>query len=164
MFDHPVLLAGEFGDAVGVGRGDRVAFIDREIGGAAVELAGGGVDDDGVGGGLAGGLNEADLGDGVDGDVGQRVFLAAHVAGLGGEVEDDVGALAKRAEIDIADIGADQFDIGAVQIGRVGAAANLTAVQSDHAGAALGQSVAEFGAEEACAACHQHSFARPIHV
>ena len=104
---------------------------------------------DGVRRGLARGLDQPHLGDGVDRDVGQRVGLAAHVAGLRGEVEDDRGALAQRPQVDFADVAAHEFHIGAVEVARIGAAAEQEAVQRGDLCAAVGQRMAQIGAEEA---------------
>ena len=97
VLQHPELLAGELGDAVGVRRGDRMVLVHGQVLGAAVELPRRGVDHEGVGRGLARGVDQAQLGRGVDGEVGERVALSAHVARLGRQVEDHVHTLAQDA-------------------------------------------------------------------
>ena len=163
VLDHPVLLAGEFRHAVGVGRVDRVRFVHRQVQRAAVELAGGGVHHHRLGRRLAHRLDQPHLRHRVHRDVGQRVALAAHVAGLGGEVEDHLGAFADRPQIDLADIGAHQFDLGAVEIGRIGAAAEQEPVQRHHPRAARGQRMAQIRAQEPGPARHQHLATAPVH-
>ena len=159
VFQQPVLLAGEFRHAVGVGRGDRLVLVHRELFHAAVELAGGRVHHDRVRGRLPRGLDQADLGDRVDRDIGQRVGLAAHVAGLRGQVEDDRGALTQRPQVDLADVAAHEFDVGAVEVARIGAAAEQEAVQRGDLGATGRQRVAKVGAEEARRTRHKNFLA-----
>ena len=117
-------------------------LVDGQAQRAAIELPGRGMHDDRVRRRLARRLDQPDLRDGVHRDVGERVALAAHVAGLRGEIEDHVGTFAERAHIDVADIGAHEFDRDAVEVRRIGAAAEQEAVERGHARAALRQRLA----------------------
>ena len=65
------------------------------------------------------------------------------------------GALAQRAQVDFADVAAHQLDVRAVQVARIGAAAEQEAVQRGDLGASRRQRVAEVGAEEPGPAGHQ---------
>ena len=71
------------------------------------------------------------------------------MAGLGGQVEDDLRALAKGTQVDVADVAADEVDVGAVKVAGIGAAAEQEAVERGNARAAGCEGVAEVGAEEA---------------
>ncbi len=140
-----------------------MVLVHRQALGATVELPGGGVNHDRVGGGLARRLDQPHLRHRVHRDVGQRVLLAAHVAGLGGQVEDDWRALAERPEVDVSDIAANQLDRCALQVGGIGPAAEQKPVERRHPGAARGERVAEIGAEKPGASGDQHLAAFPLH-
>ena len=116
----------------------------------------------GVGRDFAHGSDEPHLRDGVDGDVGQRVGLASHVAGLGGEIENDLDAFAKNAHVGQADIGGDEFDFRIGEIGQIGAAAEQEGVDRRHPRAAPGERDAQIRAEEPRPAGHQDALAAEV--
>jgi hypothetical protein len=108
-------------------------------------------------------LDQPDLRNRVHRDVGQRVALAAHVAGLRRQVEDHRSTLAQRAQVDLANVAARQLDRGTFQVGRVRAAAEKEAVQRGHLGAARGKRMAQIGAQESRPAGHQNLASVPVH-
>ena len=118
---------------------------------------------DRIGRRLARRLDQPDLRHRVHRDVGQRIGLPAHVAGLRGQVEDHRGALAQRAQVELADVAAHQFHRRIRQVRRVGAAAEQEPVQRRDARAALRQRMAEIGAEESGAAGDQYLASVPAH-
>ena len=77
-------------------------------------------------------LDQPHLGHRIHCNVGERVVLSTHVTGLRRQIEDDRRPLAKRTQVNLTDIAAHQFDIGAFEVLRVGAAAEQESVERNH--------------------------------
>ena len=106
------------------------------------------MDHDRIGRSLPRGLDQTNLGDSIDCDIRQRVGLAAHMAGLRGEVEDDRSALTQGPQVKFADVATNKVHVGTVEVARIGAPAEQEAIQRGDLSASGRKGMAKIGAEK----------------
>ena len=116
MLQHPGPLTSKFRYAVSVRRSNGLLLVHGQALDAAVELPCRCVHDHRIRRGFPRRLDQPDLRHRVHRDIGERIALSTHVAGLRREVKDNRRALAQRTQVDLTDIAADQFDLRTLQI------------------------------------------------
>ena len=162
VLQKPVLLARPFGNAIGIGRVDRVQFIHRQAARPAIKLPGGGMHYGRLRRGFPHHANQAHLRDGIDGDIGNGVLLPAHMAGLRRHIEQHINTLTERMQFRVADIAPHQQNPSPFQIAGRSAAIWHHGIERRDPRPHAGQGVAEVGAKKARPPGHQNPFPVPI--
>jgi len=159
VVEQVIGLARHLADAVRIGRAERMAFIDRQPVGAAINLARAGEDDRGARRVDAAQLEQAELGAAVDVEIGEGVRDRVHVARPRREVEEIIAAVEQRRQsariAQIRDLDPDAV-ANRRDIGPIGAALGVEVVEQRDLRAQLDEPRGEARADEAEPARHQH--------
>ena len=71
--------------------------------------------------------------------------------------------LAERAQVDLPNVAAHEFDVSAIQVSRIGAATEQEPIQRGDARTAFCKRMAKIGTEEPGAPCDQYPATGPVH-
>ncbi len=167
VVEQMVELARQLVDAVHVGRHQGMFFIYRQIAGCAIDLAGAGEHDPGLGRHFPAGLQQVQLGFGIDRQVGEGIGHRVEMAGLADQIEDDVAITNEVGQnVPVPEVGqVDRNPVGnPIQIEPVAAVLGYQAVDNQDVGAQRDQAARQVRADETESAGDQHPASLPLPV